>query len=690
MGRILKILLYFVGAIVALLALAIVTFTLLFDPNDFRAAIEEGVQDATGREFVIEGDLDVSLFPWLAVEIGRTRLGNAEGFGDAPFARFDRARLSIRVMPLILRQEVAVGTAELEGLAINLAVASDGTSNWDDLMEAGGEDAAPGDAAPTEPAPGSGEAEMSASMSIGGVDVGNASLVYKDMSTGSEYRLTRLNIRTGPISSEAPVDIDASFSLAAEPAGVSADTEFSVQFAMNPGSLTLAGLDFGMTALGLAEAPVTLGVAAPLIALDLDQEIALPGEVAIEFMDVRFTADFEPFSIAGEPTPTARLAIDAFSPRSLMQTLAIELPPTADPNTFELFRFEGMAAVTPSQVRLDDMTLVFDDTTFTGGLIVPREEDGRFELDLAGDRIDITRYMSPADEGAAPAAGGEAVPVEIPVELIRSLNARGNLSLAEGRLGKLDFTNVELGINAGDGKIRLHPITAEFFDGRYEGDTRIDASGAETVMSVDERIEGVSLSPLAKAMAGRENVTGEINGRFVLSGRGNDLAQIQRTLSGNMQFELKDGAFEGTDVWWELRRARAMFRQEAPPEPTLPARTRFSEVSATGQVVNGVLKNNDLKALLPFIELTGQGAVNFVDASADYYLTARVLEKPELQDQATQEEIDDLTQIDIPLRITGPLAEPRIGVDFDKIVRDKVEEKVQEELQDALKKLFKN
>ena len=94
---------------------------------------------------------------------------------------------------------------------------------------------------------------------------------------------------------------------------------------------------------------------------------------------------------------------------------------------------------------------------------------------------------------------------------------------------------------------------------------------------------------------------------------------------------------------------------------------------------------------------SGAGAIttydkggNLVEASADYYLTARVLDKPELQDRATEQEIKDLTQIDIPLRITGPLADPVIGVDFEKIVRDKVEEKVQEELQDALKKLFKN
>ena len=105
------------------------------------------------------------------------------------------------------------------------------------------------------------------------------------------------------------------------------------------------------------------------------------------------------------------------------------------------------------------------------------------------------------------------------------------------------------------------------------------------------------------------------------------------------------------------------------------------------------MKNDDFVALLPFIELKGRGAVNLVEASTDYYLDARVLDKPELADVATPEEIEDLTQVVIPLRIDGPLASPNIGVDFEKIIQDRVkqevEEKLEDELKDALKGLFK-
>jgi AsmA protein len=157
--------------------------------------------------------------------------------------------------------------------------------------------------------------------------------------------------------------------------------------------------------------------------------------------------------------------------------------------------------------------------------------------------------------------------------------------------------------------------------------------------------------------------------------------------------ELIDGAFEGTDVWHELRKARAVIRQEEPPEPNLPARTRFSEVSASGPVSNGVLTNNDLIAELPFMQLTGNGTVNFVEGTVDYRMSARVFEKPEfIGDDVTAKELEDLSKTNVPIRITGPIANPSVKPDVEKLLQDRVkkevEDKLKDKLEDKLKDLF--
>ena len=68
MGRILKIILWLVAGFIAIFALAAVALYLFFDPNDFREDVATAVHEQTGRELLIDGDVSVSLFPWLAVE----------------------------------------------------------------------------------------------------------------------------------------------------------------------------------------------------------------------------------------------------------------------------------------------------------------------------------------------------------------------------------------------------------------------------------------------------------------------------------------------------------------------------------------------------------------------------------------------------------------------------------------------
>jgi AsmA protein len=214
-------------------------------------------------------------------------------------------------------------------------------------------------------------------------------------------------------------------------------------------------------------------------------------------------------------------------------------------------------------------------------------------------------------------------------------------------------------------------------------------SGTTPTLSFDERLEGVDLRKLAQAMFEENNVTGTVSGRFALGGRGADTNAIRETLNGSVSFELRDGTYEGTDVWWELRRARALLRQEQPPEPTLPARTRFTSVTASGQVTGGVLNSDDLRAELPFMQLTGSGNVDLNEGTVDYRLRARIFEKPELMDAATPEEIDDFTKTVIPLRISGPLTSPKVAPDVEDLLRKRVEEEVKEKLEDKLKDLFK-
>lgn len=630
--------LYIVFGIVAILVVASVSFYLLFDPNDFRDRISGEVETATGRELVIEGDLELSLFPWLAIEIGPTRLGNAPGFGSEPFASFDTARLSVRLLPLLLRREITVGVAELDGMQLNLAVDSSGRSNWEDLLQAG-------EAAPAQEQV---DAPAGSDLQINGVSIRDATLTYTDAQLGESYSLTELNLSTGGIGAGEPVNVAVGFDFEAQPADLRGSFELSTDLVLDTAARTV----------GLQDIEVSLA------GLDL-------------------SADVDPFAYDGDLMPVVVFETDAFSLKSLMQALGIEPLETADPDALGMVSLSGTARVTPQFIGIDDLELRIDDTDFAGEVSVARDATGTISVDLAGDSIDLTRYMAPATD----ATGGteESVPVEIPSELVRALNLRGALLLDEAMLSGLAFTDIELGVTARDGVLHMHPISAQLYDGRYDGDVRIDASADTPVLSVNEKVVGVNLGSLAKEMFDQDNISGSINGTFTLSGRGTDLGAVQQSLRGNMSFELIDGAWEGTDIWYQLRRARALVRQEAAPEPTLPARTQFTSVQLSGPVRDGVFSNDDLLAELPFMQLTGNGSVDLVAAEIDYRLSARVLRSPELAGEITPEELDDLTGTVIPLRIEGALAGPSIKPDFESVIRQKVEEEVEEQVEEKVR-----
>jgi AsmA protein len=80
MTKLLKIL---AVALLLLVAAALLAIALV-DPNAFKDDIRARVEAATGRTLIIEGDLKLSVFPWLGLEIRGGRLANTPGFAIRP------------------------------------------------------------------------------------------------------------------------------------------------------------------------------------------------------------------------------------------------------------------------------------------------------------------------------------------------------------------------------------------------------------------------------------------------------------------------------------------------------------------------------------------------------------------------------------------------------------------------------
>jgi AsmA protein len=679
MGKLARIISGLVVAIVGLFIVAVIAFYLLFDANDFRDEITERAGEQTGRELVIEGDLSLHFFPWLAVEIGKTTFSNAPGFGKEPMASFDSARLSVMLWPL-LRREIQVGDASIDGLVLNLAVARDGSTNWDDLAGADGEGSAKTD-------------EDDASipkLEIAGVRLNNATIHYIDRQERAEYHLANVNLSSGPVADRRPFTIDAEFEFAIEPDDYTGWGRVATNATLDSraGTLSLDNLRMAGEVKGVVAEPAPFEAEAKALVMDLDKETVTASPVAAHILGLTFRATPEPFSYADDIVIKAAVEVEPFSLKQLMRTFGVEPPQTADPTALERAALSGNLTYTDTALAFSGMTLRVDDTNFTGKVSIPTE-GGPYRFDLAGDSIVLDRYMAPAGQSAGGAAGAAASDeIEIPVDIVRTLEAKGSFKLGRAELGGLAFDNISVGLTSANEKLRLYPISAELFGGNYQGDVQVDASGKVPVLSVNERVEGVQLKALAQSVFERDDITGSIRGNFTLRGAGNNFAEIRKDLDGTMGFELLDGTWEGTDIWHQLRSARALLKKQPPPEPRQPPRTEFSSVRATGTVTDGVFTNQDLLAELPFLQVTGGGRVDLVSATVDYTMQARVLERPEFVRGATEEELNDFTEAVIPLRITGPLASPSVRPDLEAMFKARAKEAVKKKTDELKGKLL--
>src|ERR1700753_2748326 len=108
------------GGLVVLLIVVLLGIRLFVNPNDYKDRIARAVKSSTGRELTLAGEIKLSVFPAIALELGPATLGNPAGFDAAqPFAAVQHISLKVRLLPL-LHKELQVGKVDIDGLDLRL------------------------------------------------------------------------------------------------------------------------------------------------------------------------------------------------------------------------------------------------------------------------------------------------------------------------------------------------------------------------------------------------------------------------------------------------------------------------------------------------------------------------------------------------------------------------------------------
>lgn len=122
------------GIAVVAVSLTILIIVYLADADHHKKRIVRLLRKRTGRDFQFQDRICFTLFPWLGLNLGGVRVGNALGFDSGDFAAVDKVKLRMRVSPLVKRR-LEIDTIRLQGMKVNLIRRADGRNNWEDLVK---------------------------------------------------------------------------------------------------------------------------------------------------------------------------------------------------------------------------------------------------------------------------------------------------------------------------------------------------------------------------------------------------------------------------------------------------------------------------------------------------------------------------------------------------------------------------
>ena len=276
MGKLLKI----IGVVVLLIVVLVIVAPFIVDPNDYREQIQSAVKDKTGRDLSINGDMSLSVFPWIGVGIKDVSLGNAKGFKPNQFAEIQEASVKVKLLPLLSKQ-VEVSTIVLNGLTLNLAKNKQGQSNWDDMAQ-------PSDVEkPQDNQESDASSAAIGAIAIGGVRIVDANITWDDASKGETYHLTDFDLTTDALSLGNPMGVELAFTVDSKKPKATVRMKLAGDLVINA---DLNKFDFqGLTiAIDAAGEPVPNGAMKIDIASHLVADLAGSGSLNLNPLTIKF------------------------------------------------------------------------------------------------------------------------------------------------------------------------------------------------------------------------------------------------------------------------------------------------------------------------------------------------------------------------------------------------------------------
>ncbi|MGR8949262.1 MAG: AsmA family protein [Gammaproteobacteria bacterium] len=449
-------------------------------------------------------------------------------------------------------------------------------------------------------------------------------------------------------------------------------------------NMTLAPLNLvASVAGGGQQKPVDVTLSAGSAQANLDKETLSLKGLSLTGLGMNVKGNIDATKIKSDAAFTGDLNVPPFNLRNVLASFG-KPQKTQDPEALTSFGMNTKLTGTAKSVKLSGLNMKLDKTTLKGDIDVKDFAGPDLNFGLGIDSINLDSYLAPKQKAPTPeaAAAGAA---QLPVETLRKLKIKGDLLIGSLIMSGAKMKDVKVSINANGGQVNINPVSANLYEGTYNGNIGLNAKGNVPTLSLNSTLTNINAAPLMMDMVQNQDIAGIANFDAKLTATGNNSDALVKSLTGPAKFSVKNGVYRGVDIETILQQVEVMVESKQPGAIKKDGETKFESLSGTINFTNGVAMNNDLLLDGSGFKVTGKGMIaNLHDNSIKYDAKVRVDEK-----SATQGEKNyNLGGYKVPIkcrgRISGAACQPDIGDLVGELAKSQVKEQVKEKLEDAL------
>ena len=575
-----KILFIGIGALVAVLIVAVIVVPMLIPLETYKTELAKQVEEATGRKLEIAGDLSLSVFPQLEVEAEGISLSNAAGAKSAKMLELDKLQVELDMLSLITG-DVVIERFVLVEPVVNLEVDRQGRPNWQ-LGQKGKTTSKPG----ASSKPPAGKQQMAGGLPfsrLGDIRLVNGRINYFDGQTGDSKSVTDINMRVALPDLDSEFEAEGALTWNGE--RIDLNVDIKSPRALSDGKPSKIEAKLGAK-------PLQLGYQGTL---QTGKMLSASGVLNLTVPSVRKLAAW-----AGQPIEGGGTGLGAL-------------------------KVSGRLQIAGPVVSFKDAKLGIDGMNAKGDFSID-QSGGRpaIKARMDIDKLDLNTYSDPkagqrkssaggartGGQAGKPPASSDWSDEPIDVSGLKAFDADVSLRVGQIIAQKIKIGSTALALTVKDGRLGLDLKEMALYGGNGTAHLALDATRRVPALRHRFDLSGIKAGPFLNDAMGLDRLDGTGHLKLSIAAAGRSQRQMISALNGSGNIKFLNGAIRGINLAAMVRNIKSAFLD---PKSRESQKTDFSELTGTFKIVSGVMHNNDLRLKSPLLRLEGQGRVVIAD-----------------------------------------------------------------------------